>query len=64
MKSSMNTAIVVGLPPPNRNVRIVAELAAQPGQMFGRTAQPMKIRPQGFQNRAKPATAVSPVASV
>ena len=52
------------LPPPMRNVRMVTPLVAQPGHMFGMIVNRQKIRPHGFQNRTKPATAVSPVASV
>jgi hypothetical protein len=40
------------------------QLAAQPGQKFGITAQAMKTTPHGFYERAKPTIAVSQVASV
>ena len=36
----------------------------QPGHMLGTIVKKQKRMPQGFQKRAKPATAVSPVASV
>ena len=39
-------------------------LVAQPGHMFGRMVKRQKSTPHGFQNRTKPETAVSPVASV
>ena len=52
------------LPPPIRNVRIVTPLVAHPGHMFGRIVNRQKSTPHGFQKRTKPATAVSPVASV
>ena len=52
------------LPPPTRNVKIVTPLVAQPGHMFGTIVKTQNSSPHGFQNRTKPATAVSPVASV
>ena len=43
---------------------MVTPLVAQPGHMFGTTVNRQNSTPHGFQNRTKPATAVSPVASV
>src|SRR4051794_7086617 len=56
-------AITVGLPP-NRYDAVVAPAVPQPGQMFGTTANAQNSTPHGFHARAKPAIAVSPVASV
>ena len=42
----------------------MAPAVPQPGHTFGTTAKTQKRMPHGFQKRAKPATAVSPVASV
>ena len=52
------------LPPPIRNEKMVTPLVPQPGHMFGRIVNRQNNTPHGFQNRTKPATAVSPVASV
>ena len=52
------------LPPPIRNVKIVTPLVPQPGHMLGTIVNRQNSMPHGFQNRTKPATAVSPVASV
>ena len=57
-------AIVFGFPPPIRYVNVVAPAVPQPGQTFGTIAKAQKRMPQGFHERAKPAIAVSPVASV
>jgi hypothetical protein len=57
-------AIAFALPPPNRNVVIVAALVAQAGQTFGTIAHATINSPNGFHRRWKPVTAVSPVASV
>jgi hypothetical protein len=57
-------AIALALPPPNRNVVIVAALVAHAGQMFGTIAHAIISSPNGFHRRWKPVTAVSPVASV
>jgi hypothetical protein len=43
---------------------MVTPLVPQPGHMLGRIVKRQKITPHGFQKRTKPATAVSPVASV
>ena len=50
--------------PPHRYVTMVAELLAQPGHRFARTARTANTRPQCRQNRLNPVSAVSPVASV
>ena len=42
----------------------MAPAVPQPGQTFGTMAKAQKRMPQGFHERAKPAIAVSPVASV
>ena len=63
MAISTIIAITVG-EPPIRYVSVVAPAVPQPGQMFGITAKKQNRMPQGFQERAKPAIAVSPVASV
>ena len=43
---------------------MVTPLVAQPGHMFGTIVNRQNSAPHGFQKRTKPATAVSPVASV
>jgi hypothetical protein len=50
--------------PPTRYVKMVAPAVPHPGHTLGTTAKMQKRIPHGFQKRAKPATAVSPVASV
>ena len=42
----------------------MAPAVPQPGHTFGTIVKTQKRIPHGFQKRAKPATAVSPVASV
>ena len=55
--------MTVGLPP-NRKVASVAELSAHPGHRFAKYTITANTRPQCRQNRLKPVSAVSPVASV
>ncbi len=62
--SSAMIAIVVGLPPPNANVAMVAALVAQPGHEVARSAISTRISAHGFHSREKPVIAVWPVASV
>ena len=62
--NSIPIAMTVGLPPPNRNVAIVAALVAQPGHAVANSAIITRIRPHGFHSRWKPVIAVWPVASV
>ena len=63
MTRSMTIAIV-GASPPNRYDPSVAALIAHPGHRFAKYTRMANTRPQCFQNRLKPVTAVSPVASV
>ena len=62
--SIVTTQGTVPSPQPVMNVSAVAALAAQPGKAFGKIAPSANTIPQGFQNRLKPVTAVSPVARV
>lgn len=62
--SRRQIAITFTLPPPVRNVSTVAELVAHAGHMLGMIAHAHITIPSGFHMRMKPATAVSPVASV
>jgi hypothetical protein len=64
-----SAAIVIGTtgassPSPNTNVAVVAAPVAQPGQKFWQSAKTMNSHHHGFQNRAKPVIADSPVARV
>src|SRR5215217_6545468 len=63
ISTSIPAAITDALPP-NRYVTIVAELVAQPGHRFAKYTRIANTRPQCRQNREKPVSAVSPVASV
>ena len=51
-------------PTPRANVSTVEAPVAQPGQAYWKIAARQKNSPHGFQKRANPVTAVSPVARV
>lgn len=55
--NSAPIAIAFALPPPNRNVVIVAALVTQPGHMFGMIAQATITSPSGRHRRWKPVIA-------
>jgi hypothetical protein len=68
MPMARSAAMVIGTtvpsPSPKTNETAVEAPVAQPGQKFWQSAKMMNSHHHGFQNRAKPVIAVSPVASV